>query len=681
MKFKKLLFTVVMAVAVTLFCAFCFLSFAEEEPVHMHDFSVTEIKPAGVGVKGEIVHSCTGCEEKQTEVIAAVKSVELSKESVSFAPGKAAEVSVTVKDENGNVLVKGTDYTVKYSKNDKPGTATVKVTFKGNYSGSETCKFKIVCSHKYGDWKAVTRATTKDDGEKSRTCTKCAHVDKAKISKIKSVTLAYKSMKYTGKARVNKVTVKNSAGSSLKKDTDYTLKYENNTKFGTATVTVTFKGLYKGTVKKTYKITHDHTYGEWKAVKRATTSKDGTRQRTCSGCGYKESRATSKIKSVTLSKKSVTYTGKEIKVSVTVKNGKDAKLSSKTAYSVKYSENKNVGTATVTVTFKGLYSGKVTKTFKIIPPTTSFERVTPGSKEMLAKWKQKSSQTGGYQIQCAKDKAFSKNVKKFTVKDKNRTGMMIYDLTANNTYYVRIRTFLTKNDKKYYSEWSPVTTAKTKFPRAHYIEGSVPQCDPVSSSYFDDAVFIGDSISLGLTYYEAANDRLGNAQFLTAGSLSARNAQWEVSDASVHPRYNGVKMKLEKSVPLTKAKKIYIMLGMNDIASGVENSYNNFKTLCENIHKAAPYAMFYVESVTPRVNQGSGGNTGALNNRNITLYNNKLSNLCREKGWYFINVAEVMFDSAGYLKREYCSDPNGMGMHFMPAGCSAWVDYLYRHAA
>ena len=215
----------------------------------------------------------------------------------------------------------------------------------------------------------------------------------------------------------------------------------------------------------------------------------------------------------------------------------------------------------------------------------------------------------------------------------------------------------------------------------HRIPGQVVESPRVDKSYFDDVAFVGDSISNYLGYYATANGALGNAQFLTSGSLSATNALWEISDKSVHPRYNGVKMKLEKSIPLTKANKVYIMLGMNDISYGLDYAFEHYKTLLNNIHKAAPDAMLYIESVTPRVYQGSNMSNPYLNNTNITKYNKMLSSYCRTKGWFFVNVAEVMFDGNGYLKRSYCGDPDGMGMHYLWAGCEAWVDYLYTHTA
>ena len=39
------------------------------------------------------------------------------------------------------------------------------------------------------------------------------------------------------------------------------------------------------------------------------------------------------------------------------------------------------------------------------------------------------------------------------------------------------------------------------------------------------------------------------------------------------------------------------------------------------------------------------------------------------------------YDENGYLRQDYCSDADGMGIHFTNAGCAAWVDYLFTHTA
>ncbi len=65
----------------------------------------------------------------------------------------------------------------------------------------------------------------------------------------------------------------------------------------------------------------------------------------------------------------------------------------------------------------------------------------------------------------------------------------------------------------------------------------------------------------------------------------------------------------------------------------------------------------------------------------IKEYNDTLAAICVEKGWNYINVGSVFADEYGYLRREYCSDPDDMGIHFKFSGCEKWVDYLYTHTA
>ena len=215
-------------------------------------------------------------------------------------------------------------------------------------------------------------------------------------------------------------------------------------------------------------------------------------------------------------------------------------------------------------------------------------------------------------------------------------------------------------------------------------EEPAPPQGGVEDSWFDDAVFIGDSVSLKLKNYvtkqrQANPDFLGGAQFLTSGSLGSGNALWEISDESVHPAFQGEKMLLEESVPLTGAKKIYIMLGTNDIALyGIDGSVENMTTLLERILAATPGAQIYIQSATPIC---EGAEKKQLNNANLEIYNEKLQQLCLDKGYTFVNVASVLKDENGFLPREYCSDPDGMGIHFTDVACEIWIDYLRTDAA
>lgn len=426
---------------------------------------------------------------------------------------------------------------------------------------------------------------------------------------------------------------------------------------------------------------HTHSVGTWKTVTKATTGAAGKQTGTCSDCGKNVTRSIPKIASVTLKYKTGVFNKKELKNAVTVKDSAGNKLKKDRDYSVTYKNNKYVGTAKVTVTFIGKYSGKTTRTFTIVPVTPKITETDSGKEKIKLVWKKNTKQTDGYEIAYSITANFAKAK---TVKvDKDKSSKTIKGLTQGTTYYARIRAYKTVNGKTYYSAWSGYRSIITKGnPTSHEIAYSLPKTPRVKPSYFDDAVFVGDSISLKLNFYEAANDVLGKAKFLTAGSLSATNALWEVSDKSVHPRYNGKKMKIEDAIALMGAKKVYIMLGMNDInLVGTDQSIENFVKLCNRIKKKSPGVKFYVQSVTPRVAYTSTTTVRSLTNAKITDYNRKLSARCQKEGWYFLNVASVMFDGNGNLKKAYCGDPQGMGMHFTNEGCKAWVDYLYTHTA
>lgn len=216
--------------------------------------------------------------------------------------------------------------------------------------------------------------------------------------------------------------------------------------------------------------------------------------------------------------------------------------------------------------------------------------------------------------------------------------------------------------------------------------GVLVEAPRAEDSYFDDAVFIGDSVSLKLNRYASEQRKsnasfMGKAQFLTAGSMGSGNALQPVSDESIHPMFNGEKLSLADAVAKSGAKKVYIMLGMNDLAPyGVDGAVENMQKLIETILEKTPDAKIYIQSATPLV-KAKNISTHKLNNTNMAAYNEKLAALCTEKGYYYVDVASVVSDSEGNLIQSYCSDPDNMGIHFTDEGCQVWVDYLYTHTA
>lgn len=110
---------------------------------HDHEYETVKTK-ATFTKNGKTQKKCRICGEvTSSKSIAKVSSVKLSASTYTYN-GKARTPSVTVKDSKGNVLSKDKHYTLSYSKGRKNvGQYTVKVTLKGNYSGSKKVYFKI----------------------------------------------------------------------------------------------------------------------------------------------------------------------------------------------------------------------------------------------------------------------------------------------------------------------------------------------------------------------------------------------------------------------------------------------------------------------------------------------------------------------------------------------------------
>lgn len=205
----------------------------------------------------------------------------------------------------------------------------------------------------------------------------------------------------------------------------------------------------------------------------------------------------------------------------------------------------------------------------------------------------------------------------------------------------------------------------------------------VNDEYFDNSVFIGDSISYGLELYVTekraeGENLLGKAQFLTSGSLGYSNSLWDVSDQSVHPTYRGEKMKLETAIGMIKPDKIYILLGTNDVAMyGVEQTVKNADEAISRMLAESPDSEIIIQSATPKYISEETAND--LDNGDLDQLNEALKAFAEEKNYVFLDIAQQFKDENGNLAPDYCSDKENMGIHFTSMAYDMWIEYLYTH--
>ena len=418
-------------------CTKCNATVTETIPKTSHKYANTVVAPTCTA-DGYTLHKCSVCgtsyKDSTTKATGhsygnsvVTKQPTCTSEGTAIKTCTKCNATVTEKlPAKGHTAVTDKGY---------PATCTTAGKTDGSHCSVCNTVIKVqtvinATGHKSSGWITDKAASIGVKGSKHKECTVCKKIletaeipalSRISISKA-SVTLSTSIYAYDGKAKKPGVTVKLN-GKTLKNGTDYTVSYSNNTKVGTAKVTIKGKGNYTGSVSKTYSIKNN--------FKKATVSGISTKA----------------------------FTGKNITQSITVKyNGKTLKKG--TDYTVSYSNNKNIGTATVKITGKGSFTGTITKTFKINPAKQEIQKLTAKSKAFFVDWAQKGSATG-YEIQYATNSKFT-SAKKVTITNNKTDTKTISKLSGKKKYYVRVRSYTTVKGTKYYGAWSASKSVTTK---------------------------------------------------------------------------------------------------------------------------------------------------------------------------------------------------------------------------
>ena len=140
---------------------------------------------------------------------------------------------------------------------------------------------------------------------------------------------------------------------------------------------------------------------------------------------------------ITLSKVKLPYNGKARKTAVTVRSGRTV-LEKGKSYKLYYKNNIKVGTAKVIVRGAGRYTGRVVKTFSIVPASRQISSVKAEEASLTVRWPRAKSQTTGYQLQLSTGKSFKKNVASVYKKQKtsgSSTGVALTEGLPEKTHW------------------------------------------------------------------------------------------------------------------------------------------------------------------------------------------------------------------------------------------------------
>ena len=196
----------------------------------------------------------------------------------------------------------------------------------------------------------------------------------------------------------------------------------------------------------------------------------------------------------------------------------------------------------------------------------------------------------------------------------------------------------------------------------------VPKSEAVDDSYFDDAVFIGNSRTEGLKMYSG----LTKATFITEVGLTVKTIFTDYCDIS-----GGYKNLCFSELDSREFSKVYIMLGMNELGWVYESVFKeDYGKIIDKIREINPDAKIYIQSIIP-VSKWKDSNDTTYTIYNVDRLNTQLRALADEKEVHYVDVAEGLMDEEGYLPYEATLD----GVHLVPEYCVKWLDYLKSHTA
>ncbi len=168
----------------------------------------------------------------------------------------------------------------------------------------------------------------------------------------------------------------------------------------------------------------------------------------------------------------------------------------------------------------------------------------------------------------------------------------------------------------------------------------------VSNEYFDDALFIGDSRTVGLSEYAPFK---GATYFANVG-MSAHNAMsTKVSVPSMG------KLTLNQLLRSKSFGKVYIMLGINELGYKFDSIMSKYTEVLETVKQLQPDAIIYIEANLHVTKVKSDGDK-IINNQSIDNLNKSLSELADGKNIFYIDINEKFDDGNGNLDNSYTSD-------------------------
>lgn len=195
-----------------------------------------------------------------------------------------------------------------------------------------------------------------------------------------------------------------------------------------------------------------------------------------------------------------------------------------------------------------------------------------------------------------------------------------------------------------------------------------PEYVSVEDDYFADAVFIGDSRTVGMFEY-------GGLEEISTFYASKGMTIYKLFDSAVAPSPEG-KITVEEALQQNQFAKIYLMVGINEMGTGtVEGFLEKYQEAVNRLRELQPDAIIYLQGIMKVTSQRSAKGD-YINNEGIDVRNEGIALLADEEKIFYLDVNPLICDETGGMDPEYTYD----GVHLKGKHIQIWKDYLKTHA-
>ena len=217
---------------------------------------------------------------------------------------------------------------------------------------------------------------------------------------------------------------------------------------------------------------------------------------------------------------------------------------------------------------------------------------------------------------------------------------------------------------------APSETPKLDPDQAYDFTQPVPQSEAAADSYFDDAVFVGDSRTAGFMLYSG----VPAGDSLTHTGLTVFDIQKDKQCIPV----GGKDYSTLDALALKDYGKIYLCVGVNEL--GYPSDEKFYEALCQvvdSIRQVQPGAVLYLETLIPLNEQviAQTGGKDYLKNDHLRAYNELIRQVGAEYQVPVLDVYSAFADESGSLAAEASND----GVHLNKSYCQQWLDYIRTH--